>query len=96
MKAHEAILILPTQLFEHHPLIKEYDLPIILWEAPRYFTDFKFHQAKLTLHRASMQFYKYYLQKNDHKVYYCPYDTAISAFLKKNKIKKNIFRISRF
>jgi deoxyribodipyrimidine photolyase-related protein len=62
MKQQEAILILPTQLFERHTLLDK-NKPIFLIEHPRYFTELKFHKQKILFHRATMQMYKDYLEQ---------------------------------
>ncbi len=83
----EVILIFPHQLFEHHELLKT-DLPLILWEAPHFFTRFGFHKTKLVLHRATMQFYKQHLKKNKHTVLYCSFNESIEKIINAHKIKK--------
>ncbi len=69
------ILIFPHQLFEtSSPL--SLSLPIYLFEAPRFFTDFSFHKQKLHFHRASMQAYREELIEKGYIVYYGTYDAA--------------------
>lgn len=67
--SNEAVLILPTQLFEQHPLLATQS-KIILVEFERYFSAFNFHKQKLILHRATMQMYREYLEKVGHTVIY--------------------------
>lgn len=64
-------LAYPHQLFR----ISETDAirpgqEIVLIEEPLFFTQLKFHQQKILLHRASMQAYKEYLESNDYIVHY--------------------------
>jgi len=75
MKKDEAILILPTQLFEQHPLLAQKSF-VFLLESPRYFSDFDFHVQKRILHRATMQMYYDFLQKKGHNVIYVAHDQA--------------------
>lgn len=72
MKQQEAILILPTQLFEKHTLLAK-DKPIFLVEHPRYFTEFTFHKQKILFHRATMQMYKDHLEQKGFNVTYIPF-----------------------
>lgn len=67
--SREAILILPTQLFENHPLLEKSNR-IILVEFERYFSAFNFHKQKLILHRATMQIYRDYLTAKGYNVEY--------------------------
>jgi deoxyribodipyrimidine photolyase-related protein len=82
MKKHEAVLILPTQLFEDHPLLKNKKEKIFLVEFERYFSDFTFHKQKIILHRATMQMYKDHLKKKGHNVIYINHKN-INEFQKK-------------
>lgn len=72
MKQQEAILILPTQLFEKHDLLDK-NKPIFLIEHPRYFTEFRFHKQKMLFHRATMQMYKDHLKEKGFEVTYIPF-----------------------
>ncbi len=65
----EAILIYPHQLFEKNDLLKK-DREIFLIEDPLFFTQYKFHQQKILLHRASMKFYKEFLEQKGYEVNY--------------------------
>lgn len=65
----KAFLIYPHQLFENITSLKSSDIVFII-EEPLYFSEFKFHKQKLVLHRASMQKYKQYLEKNQIQVKY--------------------------
>ena len=73
-----AVLIFPNQLFENHPAF-ELDATFFLVEEWLFFDQFKFHQQKLVLHRASMKVYEHFLLKKGFKVQY------IEAASKKNK-----------
>lgn len=72
MKQQDALLILPSQLFEQNRLLDK-DKPIFLIEHPRYFKDFRFHKQKILFHRATMQMYKDHLEKRGFKVFYIPF-----------------------
>ncbi|MDD1654705.1 MAG: cryptochrome/photolyase family protein [Methanomicrobiales archaeon] len=65
----EAVLVLPTQLFREHPQLRK-DLPVYLVEAGRYFSAFRFHRQKLILHRATMQMYREWLEREGYRVTY--------------------------
>src|ERR1044071_9051603 len=54
-------LIFPHQLFKHHPAISA-ERKIFMVEEWLFFNQFGFIKQKLVLHRASMQFYRSYLQ----------------------------------
>jgi deoxyribodipyrimidine photolyase-related protein len=66
-------IILPTQLFEHNPYLKDMDI-IYLIEEPFYFTDKKFHKQKLVFHRASMKYYYDKLKKKYKNIKYLEFD----------------------
>ena len=60
----EVTVIFPHQLFKTHPaVIKE--RTIFLVEEWLYFKQYHFHQQKLILHRATMQFFQNYLIENE-------------------------------
>lgn len=65
----KAAVIYPHQLFSHNPALEEAE-KVFLVEEPLFFTQFKFHQQKLVLHRAAMKFYEDYLKQRDHDVRY--------------------------
>ena len=52
----EILLLFPHQLYDEHPAL-QLSRPVALLEEPLFFTQFRFHQQKLVLHRASMQAY---------------------------------------
>lgn len=62
-------LIFPHQLFKHHPAISS-GRKVFLIEEWLFFHQYKFIKQKLVLHRASMQFYKSYLQKQNFETGY--------------------------
>jgi deoxyribodipyrimidine photolyase-related protein len=64
-------LVYPHQLFRisQTDVIKP-NRTIVLVEEPLFFTQLKFHKQKILLHRASMQAYRDYLQRNDYTVHY--------------------------
>lgn len=84
---NEAILILPTQLLEDHPLLKDEKQTVFLVEFERYFSDFNFHKQKLILHRATMQMYQEHLKKAGHNVIYIEHH-KIKNFTKELQTKK--------
>lgn len=62
-------LIFPHQLFEHHPAITK-DRIIYLIEEHLFFNQYKFHQQKILLHRASMKWYADWLKEQGYQVLY--------------------------
>lgn len=62
-------LIFPHQLFKEHPAIVQSGEVYII-EENLFFRQYKFHQQKLVLHRASMKTYAGYLTRNKIKVKY--------------------------
>ena len=71
---YKIFLILPTQLFEVKYLpgyVKK--CKIVIWEHPKYFTEFNFNKKKLLLHRASMKYYEDYLKSKGYTTQYINY-----------------------
>jgi deoxyribodipyrimidine photolyase-related protein len=68
-----AVLILPHQLFDPHPVLSR-KKRVYLVEAPRFFRDegvpLRFHRQKLALHRASLKAYQERLTGLGHAVRY--------------------------
>ena len=64
-----AIIIFPHQLYLDHPALK-YKGDIYLVEEWLYFKQYPFHQQKIWLHRASMQYYAAWLKEKKYKVHY--------------------------
>ena len=62
-------LVFPHQLFEQHPAFAHADA-FWLIEDELFFTKLPFHQKKLALHRASMNYYAEYLRSNGKEVRY--------------------------
>lgn len=62
-------LIFPNQLFKIHPAL-DLNRKVYLLEEKIYFKQYLFHQQKLVLHRASMQFYKRFLLEKHFEVHY--------------------------
>ena len=62
-------LIFPHQLFKHHPAVSA-GRKVFLVEEWLFFCQYQFIKQKLVLHRASMQFYKSYLQKQSFECEY--------------------------
>nr|MCU0323061.1 cryptochrome/photolyase family protein [Chitinophagaceae bacterium] len=65
----QVTLIFPHQLFKSHPAIEK-NRTIFLIEEWLFFKQYNFHQQKLILHRATMQFYKNYLAEKGYSVEY--------------------------
>ena len=86
-------LIFPHQLFKKHPALQNANT-IYLVEEWLFFKQYAFHKQKLILHRASMRFYKDWLQKKGYEVVYVECDEIYSDIrklvphLKKNKVSQ--------
>jgi len=70
-------IIFPHQLFANLELFKSID-EVYLVEEDLYFNQYKFHQQKLVLHRASMQYYASLLKKNKISVNYVEAKESVS------------------
>lgn len=66
-------LVFPHQLYRDNPALNLVDR-VILVEDHLYFTQYKFHKAKLVLHRASMKFYQNYLDEKGYLTDYIPFN----------------------
>lgn len=62
-------LVFPHQLFSQHPALAQADA-FWLIEDELFFTQLPFHQKKLALHRASMNYYAEYLRSKGKQVRY--------------------------
>ena len=62
-------LLFPHQLYKNNAIVQQ-NRPVYLVEEGLYFNQYSFHQQKLVLHRASMQFYKQYLVNQGLEVQY--------------------------
>lgn len=60
-------LVLPHQLFQQHPALQA-GRPVVLIEEFLFFKQYAFHQQKIALHRASMQFYRHWLQQHGYTI----------------------------
>ncbi len=60
--SNAATLIFPNQLFKQHPAVTKSSVCYLI-EEELFFNQFNFNKKKLLLHRASMQFYKSFLQE---------------------------------
>ena len=86
-------LIFPHQLFKQHPALQNANT-IYLVEEWLFFKQYAFHKQKLILHRASMRFYKEWLEKKGYEVVYVECDEIYSDIrklvphLKKNKVSQ--------
>ncbi len=65
----EATIIFPHQLFKEHPALQK-DRPVYLVEETLFFNQYKFHQQKILLHRASMKGYAAHLTQKKYTVSY--------------------------
>ena len=65
----EVALVFPHQLFRSHPALHA-SLPVYLVEEWLFFRQYRFHQQKLLFHRASMQYYRDFLQQSGYAVRY--------------------------
>ena len=70
-------LLFPNQLFEDIELLKSYDR-VYLIEEYLFFKQYRFHQLKIWLHRASMQYYADFLRKQGLSVIYVSSNEAAS------------------
>ena len=66
---HAVTIVFPHQLFYDHPCLKK-DRPVYLVEEWLFFRQYSFHKKKLLLHRASMQFYRQWLEEQGYTVNY--------------------------
>ena len=84
---------IPHQLFKQHPALQNANI-IYLVEEWLFFKQYAFHKQKLILHRASMRFYKEWLEKKGYEVVYVECDEIYSDIrklvphLKKNKVSQ--------
>ncbi len=90
----EITLIFPHQLFKEHPALNA-NRKILLVEEWLFFKQFNFHKQKLILHRASMQFYKDWLENKGYKVEYvsCTDDNCDIRNLTKSLAAKHVDKI---
>ncbi len=62
-------LVLPHQLFRTPPIPDGVDR-VVLLEEPLFFSQYRFHRAKLIYHRATMRYYADYLRERGYQVSY--------------------------
>jgi deoxyribodipyrimidine photolyase-related protein len=88
-------IIFPHQLYKNNPIVQK-GRPIYLVEEELYFNQYSFHQQKLVLHRASMQFYKQYLENQGLEVHYidCKHSQSNCAFLIEDLAKRGVTEIN--
>lgn len=86
-------IIFPHQLFKEHPALQKAHTVYIV-EEWLFFKQYKFHKQKIILHRASMQFYKEWLEEKGYTVEYiesinehCDIRKLI-PYLKKQKVSQ--------
>lgn len=86
-----AAVVFPHQLFKEHPALQQAN-KVYLVEEWLFFKQYKFHQQKIVLHRASMQFYKEWLEENGYTVEYIESTSThaevrkLVAYLSKQKV----------
>lgn len=61
-------IVFPHQLFAQHPALHP-QRPVLLVEESLFFTQYPFHQQKITLHRASMQYYRQWLLQQGYQLH---------------------------
>lgn len=69
MEPKSIALVFPHQLFRTNPAVGN-GREVYLIEEYLFFNQYNFNKKKLVLHRASMQFYRDYLEKKGHTVHY--------------------------
>lgn len=69
VRMQSVTIIFPHQLFKQHPALAP-NRVVYLVEEGLFFTQYRFHQQKLILHRASMKAYQAYLLGLGHTVHY--------------------------
>jgi deoxyribodipyrimidine photolyase-related protein len=78
----KTLLLLPNQLF-HPNIIKKIEFNnIVLYEHPKFFTEFNYHKSKLVFHRASMKNYYDNMEKK--------YNIKYVEYYEKLKIQNDI------
>ncbi len=87
-------IVFPHQLYKNNPIVQE-GRSIYLVEEELYFKQYSFHQQKLVLHRASMQFYKQYLENQGLEVHYidCKHPHSNCALLIEDLAKSGVTEI---
>ena len=87
-------LLFPHQLYKNNAIVQQ-NRPLYLVEEGLYFNQYSFHQQKLVLHRASMQFYKQYLVNQGLEVQYidCKHQHSNCALLIEDLANKGVTEI---
>lgn len=83
-----ATLIFPHQLFLEHPSLDK-KIPVWLVEEYLFFQQYRFHQQKILLHRASMKYYEESLQKQGFLVHY------VDALEPESDVRKLIAKLDK-
>ena len=86
--ANAVTIIFPHQLFQHHPALQK-NRAVYLVEEWLFFRQYNFHRQKLVLNRASMKFYKNWLQQQDYAVNY------IETTVKENDCRQLVASIAK-
>ncbi len=76
-----AALVFPNHLFKDNPALTTTKL-VYLVEENLFFKQYNFHKQKLAFHRASLKFYKDYLQKQNKQVVYIQSNSEFSDIRK--------------
>ena len=81
------LLLFPNTLFKQHDIIKDFEkddikFDIIIYEHPKFFTEYSYHKLKLIFHRSTMKSYYADLDKK-FNVKYIEFDANINKELKK-------------
>lgn len=97
---NNVFIIFPNQLFKNIEILKS-SSKVFLIEEYLFFKQYKFHKQKLVLHRASMLFYKEYLQEKNVSVEYieainenCKIENLINSIAKDDITNINIYEAS--
>jgi len=72
----KTLLLLPNQLFDNKILKTLEFNNIILYEHPKFFTEYNYHKSKLVFHRATMQHY-YDSMKNNYTIKYLEFNDKL-------------------
>jgi deoxyribodipyrimidine photolyase-related protein len=79
-----ATFVFPHQLYEQSAAVDAAE-QVFLIESDLYFSQYRFHQQKILLHRASMKFYEDYLQSKGKQVHYITFQEQLSTVVAKAK-----------
>ena len=77
----QALLLFPHQLFESNKRLAQRVDRVFLIEDPLFFSQYRFHQQKLVLHRASMQAHAHFLREQGVRVAYVDFASAATPYV---------------